>query len=178
MLEWTTLSEINNYGFEIQMSVLDSVHYTTLPGSFIPGHGTTNTPHTYQFAVSNPPAAAFYRLKQTDLDGSIWFSEGIRIVALTGLKEGEIPTVFALFQSYPNPFNPSTRISYDVPTSSHVNIEVFNMLGAHVATLVNEMRLPGRYSVSFEAGDLPSGLYFYRLKSESYTEVKRMLLMK
>ncbi len=178
VLDWSTLSELNNYGFEIQTSVQDSLHYFSVPNGFVPGHGTTNVPHVYQFTVINPPVEAFYRLKQIDLDGSTWYSDGVLVAMLTGVNEREIPSVFAVYQNYPNPFNPSTTIGYDVPVAGHVSVEIFNMLGEHVATLVNEILLPGRHSVLFNGEGIPSGLYFYRLKTESYSVVKRMVLMK
>jgi hypothetical protein len=99
---------------------------------------------------------------------------------LTGVREiaSETPESFRLEQNYPNPFNPSTRISFQITTNSFVSLKIYDMLGCEVATLVNEEMKPGSYEMSFGARNLASGTYSYRLSAGSYTEVKRMILMK
>ncbi len=101
--------------------------------------------------------------------------------ASTGVDEkdnGEIPTAFALEQNYPNPFNPTTAISYQLPVIGFVTLKVYDLLGREVATLVNETKAPGNYEVNFNASNLPSGVYFYRLKAEEFVETKKMILLK
>jgi hypothetical protein len=90
----------------------------------------------------------------------------------------EIPDAYALEQNYPNPFNPVTSISYALPVSGEVLLTVFNMLGQEVAVLVNEMQEPGDKTVSFDASNLPSGVYTYRITAGTFTDVKKMLLIK
>ena len=85
---------------------------------------------------------------------------------------------FELAQNYPNPFNPSTTIRYSIPAFGAVNINVYNVLGKEVATLVNEVKSPGTYSVDFDSMNLPSGIYFYTLKSDTYSITRKMLLLK
>lgn len=85
---------------------------------------------------------------------------------------------FKLENNYPNPFNPVTTINYSIPVQSAVKLEVYNILGQKIATLVNEVKLPGSYSEEFKAGSLPSGIYFYRLTSENFSLTKKMLLLK
>ncbi|MDA0986831.1 MAG: T9SS type A sorting domain-containing protein [Bacteroidetes bacterium] len=99
---------------------------------------------------------------------------------LTDVKqmEGVIPTEFTLLQNYPNPFNPSTKIVYGIPTEVKVSLRLFNLLGQEVATLVNDNQKPGKYSVDFNATNLSSGIYIYRLEAGSVTFTKKMLLMK
>lgn len=92
-------------------------------------------------------------------------------------REG-IPGDFALNQNYPNPFNPSTIIGYEVATAGFVSLKVFNMLGEEVATLVSEMKSPGMYETSWSADGLPSGVYFYRMTAGSFTETRRMMVLK
>jgi hypothetical protein len=91
---------------------------------------------------------------------------------------GIVPGEFALEQNYPNPFNPTTDIVYSIPKQSRVKLEVFNILGQRVATLVDETKIAGQYSVSFGASNLSSGVYVYRLSSETQTISKKMVLMK
>jgi hypothetical protein len=89
-----------------------------------------------------------------------------------------IPSTYALTQNFPNPFNPTTLIRYDLPKDSHVRIRIFDMLGREVATLVNEMERAGFKSVNWDASRLASGLYFCQLEAASFTSVKKMLLLK
>ncbi len=90
----------------------------------------------------------------------------------------EVPRVFALFNNYPNPFNPSTEISFSVPAGMHVRLAVYNLLGQEVATLVNEYKNAGTYTVPFSAQNMASGVYFYSIKAGNYSDVKKMVLMK
>ncbi len=98
---------------------------------------------------------------------------------ITGVRgEGSVPFEFRLEQNYPNPFNPSTEIRYQMSEVRYVELKVFDVLGQEVTTLVDEVKHVGKHSVLFDAGNLPSGVYFYRLTAGSYVETKRMLLLK
>ena len=104
--------------------------------------------------------------------------------SLTGINNNEIPGEFKLSQNYPNPFNPSSVISYEISKASFVRLKVYDLLGREVSSLVNEQKSPGKYSVTFSATALSSGIYFYRLDavnsdgSVSFTDIKRMMLIK
>lgn len=89
-----------------------------------------------------------------------------------------IPNSFKLGQNYPNPFNPTTRINYSVPVSGLVNLQIFDITGRLIQTLVNEVKNPGSYIVEFNANTLSSGTYFYRLEGHNFVETKKMLLIK
>jgi hypothetical protein len=99
---------------------------------------------------------------------------------LTSVREiaSGVPGSFNLEQNYPNPFNPTTTIGFGIRASGFVSLKVFDILGREIATLVNEKMKTGIYEISFDATGLASGTYFYRLSAGSYTEVKRMTLMK
>ena len=90
----------------------------------------------------------------------------------------QIPAEYQLYQSYPNPYNPSVTIQYDVPKEEYVRIVVFNTLGQQVATLINERRMPGRYSVTWNAQNVPSGAYWYRMTAGEFNETRKMVLLK
>jgi len=94
------------------------------------------------------------------------------------VEESGIPTAFELYQNYPNPFNPTTNIKYALPKESRVRIAVFNILGQEVATLVNSVMPAGYHNVDFKANNIPSGMYIYKIETENFTQVKKMLLMK
>jgi hypothetical protein len=100
---------------------------------------------------------------------------------LVGVQEPTIETVpkdFALDQNYPNPFNPSTTIAFDIPRQSHVSLKVYNILGQEVAALVNEVRAAGRYREQWNANNAASGIYFYSIRAGSFTETRKMMLVK
>ncbi len=89
-----------------------------------------------------------------------------------------LPIAFKLYQNYPNPFNPTTTIQFNVPSSGFVSLKVYDVLGREVRTLVDKMEQPGNYTVTFNAGNLPSGVYFYMLEAGRFTAVKKMMVLK
>ena len=104
-------------------------------------------------------------------EGSIIFKTG------NGTNNIEI-TTYELFDNYPNPFNPSTKIIYQIPERGNVSLKVYDMLGKEITTLVEEYRDEGRYEINFDAGNLASGIYIYQLRANNYIATKKMLLMK
>jgi hypothetical protein len=95
-----------------------------------------------------------------------------------GPSSNEVPAQFSLSQNYPNPFNPSTTIKFDLPKTSYVNLTVYDVLGREVFVLVNERRDAGDYEVRFDGSNLASGVYFYRLQTESFVDTKKLLLLR
>jgi hypothetical protein len=89
-----------------------------------------------------------------------------------------VPDAFALNQNYPNPFNPSTKIQFEIPEARFVTLKVYNLLGQEVASLINDRLEAGRYRAEFDARNLPSGTYIYRLQAGTFTETKKMLLLR
>ena len=178
-LRWKTVSEVNNFGFDVQRSTAQAGDYQSITGSFVRGQGTTNVPHNYSYTDNGPGTGqVFYRLKQYDLDGTFHYSDGIAVNLLTGVAGGEFPTQFTLGQSYPNPFNPSTVIRYGLPQAAEVVLEVFNMLGQRVAVLVNEKQESGYHEVTFRPTGLASGAYFYTIRAGDFYASKKLVLLK
>jgi hypothetical protein len=111
--------------------------------------------------------------------GNNLFIDSICVKSPLGIiNNNGIPEVFSLSQNYPNPFNPSTQISFSLPKAADVKLVVFDILGREVLTLVNEFRSAGNHNVEFNASALSSGVYFYRLETDNFTDTKRMLLVK
>jgi hypothetical protein len=164
-LTWTTVSETNNYGFNVQRNGANI--------AFIQGHGTTIEQYTYSCADDPGPGKYQYRLQQVDLDGTATLSETILIDVAA-----PVPTTFVLNQNYPNPFNPSTQIAFSVTKDGPVTLRVFDILGRQVATLVNENRKPGQYTERFDGNRLASGVYMYVLQSGEGRLTSRMILSK
>ncbi|MFA6467650.1 MAG: ice-binding family protein [Bacteroidota bacterium] len=179
LLQWSTATEVNNYGFEIErtdVSRQSSVISWNKLG-FVEGSGTTNAPKQYSFSDESLLEGKYsYRLKQIDRDGKFEYSQAVE-VTITGA-----PKEYALMNNFPNPFNPSTMIHYSLANTAKVSLKVYNVIGEEVADLVNSSQEAGNYSVPFTAssgsGILTSGVYFYRLQSGAFVETKKMLLMK
>jgi hypothetical protein len=168
LLSWTTATELNNNGFEVERKSGKGFEAV----GFVPGFGTTTEPHSYNFTDSDVQAGSYaYRLKQVDLDGTYEYSDEIEVEVIA-------PSEFTLEQNYPNPFNPITTINYQIPEFSFVTLKVYDILGNEVSILVNEGQFTGSYEVKLDATELPSGVYFYQLKAGSFVETKKMVLMK
>ena len=179
-LNWTTSTETNNLGFEIERNIIQSEsdgEWITI--GFKEGHGTTTEIQNYQFIdnISDIQATSLsYRLKQIDYDGSYEYSDEV-------LVDNPAPVDYALQQNYPNPFNPSTMIRYEIPGQARndnmlVVLKVYDVLGNEIATLVNEEKPAGTHEVKFSATALPSGIYFYRIQSGVFIQTKKMILLR
>jgi len=168
-LRWSTATELNNSGFDIERRSNTS-DWTKI--SFIPGFGTTSETKSYSFSDNNLSAGKYcYRLKQVDFDGTFEYSNVV---------EGEVIAVnkFELSQNYPNPFNPSTSIRFNLPVASNVKLSVYNLLGQQVKSIVNGFRTAGSHTVTFDASDLSSGVYIYRIEANNFTQTRKMTLIK
>lgn len=178
-LDWVTLSETNNYGFEVQRSEGTQESYQKLSNGFVPGHGTTTQEHLYSYIDATVTSGQWsYRLKQIDLTGIAHFTDVLRVDVNTAASPESVPTEFSLGQNYPNPFNPSTTITLALPRDARVSLEVYNTLGQKVAQLVDATLSAGYHSVTFDASQLASGVYLYRMTAGDYVATKKLLLMK
>jgi hypothetical protein len=173
VLEWATISEVNNYGFNVQRLNETSKNYETV--GFVEGKGTTLKPQSYSF--TDAVAGTAYRLEQIDNNG---LKNYFGPIYLNPNSVGEnVPTVFKLNQNYPNPFNPTTNITFSLANSGQTTLKVYNILGNEVATLFNGNAEAGKqYVVNFDAKNLTSGMYFYKLQNGNSVEVKKLTLVK
>jgi hypothetical protein len=178
-LDWATLTETNNYGFEVQKSERSTEGFQTIPNSLVLGHGTTLSPQSYTYTDAGAAAGTwYYRLRQIDLDGASHFTSPIGVDVAADVREEPIPTKFALHQNYPNPFNPTTRITFGVSENGFVSLKVVDVLGREIATLINEELEPGSYTAVFDAHELTSGVYIYTLKAGKFHESRKLLLVR
>lgn len=173
-LHWQTLSETNNYGFEIQRSI-DKFEYYKI--GFVLGNGTTSEEQNYLFSDNNVNSGTFYyRLKQIDLDGSYEYSYILKV-------DLSLPGEFILEQNYPNPFNPETIIKYCLPEESLVTLNIFSVYGQLVKTLLSEVQLPGFYHIIWDGTNengviVSSGIYIYSIQTNNFSSYKKMLFIK
>ncbi len=174
-LNWSTATEKNNSGFEVERKILEFPEKDSSTWEkiiFIEGNGTSTRPHSYSFTDKNLSSGKYsYRLKQIDLNGSYHYSNSAEVSI-------QAPAKFSLDQNYPNPFNPSTKINYSIPEKSFISLKVYDILGKEVAALVNEQKPAGSYEVNFNASGLASGIYIYKLESGGNILTRKMLLMK
>jgi hypothetical protein len=174
ILNWTTASELNNQGFEIEHS-LDNENFSKI--GFVPGFGTTSEMKTYSFRISDVASGVqYFRLRQFDFDGTSTIYNSVEVT-------GPLPNTFALNQNHPNPFNPSTTISFSLPVEANVSIKLFNMLGQEVAQIAEKDFQAGNHNVEFNASNLSSGAYIYTLEAVgengiNFKSTKKMLLLR
>ena len=161
-LDWHVASEINNAGFQVERSTSPTSGFERI--GFVAGNGTSGAAN-YSFTDLNPVSGQllYYRLKQIDFDGTFEYSDVIEVEALTH--------AIALHANYPNPFNPTTTITFDLPVQQQASLEVYDLMGRKIEMLVDGVLPAGRHEFNFDARQLASGMYIYRLT----TPIKRWL---
>ncbi len=177
-LNWSTSAEVNNSGFTVQRKNLNDRNGVWISAGFVNGSGTTTSANDYSFTDRNLNTGTYaYRLKQIDFNGNFEYHELSNQVSIG------VPSEFALSQNYPNPFNPSTTISFDLPSESKVSVSVFDMSGRLVQSLIEGTLPAGYHTSAFNASNLSSGVYVYRLQASSaiggeFSATKKMTLIK
>jgi hypothetical protein len=171
-LSWKTATEINNYGFEVERCALSAERQAWEKIGFVNGNGNSNSPKDYSFVDDNVTAGKYsYRLKQIDNDGQFEYSKAIEV-------DFGAPKKFELSQNYPNPFNPTTTIRFNLSEAGNVKLTLFNILGQEIRTLVNEFKEAGTHTINFNASDLNSGMYIYKIEAGSFVQTRKMTLVK
>jgi hypothetical protein len=173
-LNWTTSSETNNQGFDIERKAAGTEDWSKV--GYLNGIGTTTEQRSYSFNDRADVGSYNYRLKQIDFNGSYNYH------ALTSEVVVGIPTVYAISQNYPNPFNPTTKIDFELPYDGKVSIILYDISGREVAKLVNEVMTAGFHNTQFNGSNLASGMYFYRISAQggnqNFVNTKKMMLIK
>jgi hypothetical protein len=171
LLQWMTVTEIDNYGFDIERRSVPYGQWQKI--DFVEGRGTSNCPKSYVYDDKNIVSGRYaYRLKQIDNDGSFKYSYETEVLINTAPKK------YSLSDGYPNPFNPATTIKFSVPEKSRVVLTIYNLLGQEVATLVDGTMEPGEYQKVFHAEHLASGIYLSVFDHGRDRLVKKLVLMK
>ncbi|MCK6605503.1 MAG: T9SS type A sorting domain-containing protein [Ignavibacteriaceae bacterium] len=173
-LHWSTATETNNLGFEVERKAANG---SFVKVGFVSGKGTTTNTSSYSYQDKNvQPGTYSYRLRQIDLDGTSEYSNVIETEVLR-------PNEYALNQNYPNPFNPSTKLSFSLAVDAKVTVKIFNVLGQEISTLINGNLTAGSHNVNFNAAGLQSGVYFAKMEAKgidgsSFSDIKKMILNK
>ena len=170
-LNWITATESNNERFEIERSVVNSQVWNKVGA--VHGFGNSTQPVSYSFNDNGLSAGNYnYRLKQIDFNGNFEY-HNLNSEVLIG-----VPGNFELTQNYPNPFNPVTQIDFQIPADGNINLSVYDNNGKLVSVLTDGFRPAGYYKVIFNASDISSGVYYYRLNADKFSEVKKMMVIK
>lgn len=173
-LNWSTVTEINNAGFEVERKQTSSSSWSKI--GFVSGNGNYVGVKHFTFTDKVNTGNYSYRLKQMDFNGSY---EYFNLSNEVGVG---VPVKFDISQNYPNPFNPSTKIDYELPNDAVVSILLFDISGRVVSSLVNETKTAGFYTVQLNAANLTSGTYFYRISAQgqnsNFNTTKKMTLIK
>ena len=173
-LKWETATETNNRGFEIERSS-DNKSFSTV--GFVSGKGTATEKSSYVYIDKNiSEGKTLYRLKQVDFDGTYAYSGIVEV-------NYSLPVEFSISQNYPNPFNPSTTIKFSLAADAKVTVDIFNLLGEKVVSLIDGEYSAGKHVVNFDASMLSSGTYFYVMNAAGkdgtrFSSTKKMILMK
>lgn len=170
-LVWATATETNSQHFIVQRK-LGEGEWTD--AGIVKSAGTSTTTKNYSYTDRNLAAGKYsYRLKQVDFDGTSQTFNAVEV-------EVGIPTAFDLSQNYPNPFNPTTRIEFAIPTPANVTLEVYDISGQKVATLVSGYMNAGYHFVDLDAVryGMSSGTYIYRISADKFSSIKKMILVK
>ena len=175
-LNWTTYSEINNYGFYIERSP-DNINYEEI--GFIKGSGTSTVENTYSYIDTDSKNAGdyYYRLKQIDFDGTYEYSEIMKLAVAA-------PKNYRLEQNYPNPFNPVTTIKFQIPEASEIALTVYDLSGKEIKTLLNEQKSAGYYNIEWNGTNnsgmqVSSGVYIYKLRTNTgFVKSQKMIFLK
>jgi len=184
ILEWSLKDTGPIKGFNIYRSTSDSTGFVKINNKLIEiisPYETTISLYYSDHSIVQSGLTYYYKLEQINIGGGKVLYGPKSIFVEKGTLG--IPLKYNLSQCYPNPFNPSTTIKFAIPRKSHVIIEVFNLLGQNVATLLDEEKLPGYYKAIWDGKDnhglpLSSGLYFYRIKTKNYSNTKKMILIR
>jgi len=171
---------------QVWVSTTDSAisSFTNYLGTIIWPAGSTYGAFAMQFydlsAFSGQNIRIAFRYVSSNSDGYVVMLDYFQMFGTVGINQigTNVPSKFALHQNYPNPFNPTTKIKFDLAKSSPVRLEVFNNLGQLVKTIFNDNKTAGYYETDFNASSLPSGVYYYKITTNYFTEIKKMVLIK
>jgi hypothetical protein len=158
---------------------LTAAAQTKVPGSVLAsGGGVSSNDNHRVIATIGQPIVGKADNDDNQVHSGFWSQKVNIVTSVEAIEDELLPTEFRLEQNYPNPFNPATTIQFSVAEHSDVKIRVYDILGREVAGIVDQSYQPGVYKAVFEAGDLPSGLYIYRIQAGSFSDAKKLMLLK
>lgn len=180
LLKWGTATEVNNFGFEIERAYSSPNSWETI--DFVLGSGTSNVPIDYELLDSavNMSGLVFYRLKQIDIVGTYEYSDTVVVDFLTSIiqENNNVPSQFCVSNNYPNPFNPSTKFNFDIPSQQDLTIKLYDLNGKLVKQIASQEFLPGSYQLYIDFSNYSSGIYFVKFESQNNVLTKSISFVK
>ncbi len=169
-LNWSTATETNNAGFDIERKLSTSNTWTKV--SNVTGNGNSTVVKNYSYTDKVSTGVYNYRLKQIDFNGNFEYFN------LSNEVNVGIPSAFSISQNYPNPFNPTTKIDYELPFDANVSITLYDISGKEVLNVINESKTAGYHTAQINAANLSSGTYFYNITAGNFVQTKKMTVLK
>lgn len=171
-INYNALDSLISYADSLKQTGYTNTSWSSFSSALVSAKNAKNQNYLATVSVADALGQAKDTLKSA-IDGLV------KIVAAgVDAVNGNNPKAYVLGQNYPNPFNPTTEITYQIPAAGYVSLKVYDMLGREVALLINENKNAGYYNITLNAGNLPSGVYFYKMSSGNYSSVKKFVLMK
>ena len=187
ILNWTTQTETENYGFHVYRSLFEDRDYVKITQSIIPGAGSSEVIHHYSYTDATVDASRtyYYKLASIDYNGNVEYHGPISTgtTDVRSIKHFKIPNDYALEQNYPNPYNPETAINFAIKEAGKVSLKIYNLQGKLVRTLVDEEKPAGNYSVTWNGTDeqgnkLTSSIFLYKLMVNEFEQTCKMTFIK
>ncbi len=180
LLKWGTATEVNNFGFDIERSFNTVLNWETI--DFVLGSGTSNIPINYEYldTTIDQNVVYYYRLKQIDVVGGFEYSDTVMVNLLSSinLDKSNQTTSFMISDNFPNPFNPSTKINFQIPVQQFMQINLYDLEGGLVKEIAKQEFLPGNYQLLLDFSYYSTGIYFVRFESDKNTVTKRLTYIK
>lgn len=180
LLKWGTATEVNNFGFEIERAYNTTSNWETI--DFVLGNGTSNIPINYEYQDTSVlrTGIVYYRLKQVDVIGDFEYSDTINVnfISAITLENSDVPKQFLISNNFPNPFNPSTKMNFQIPVQQLMNINLYDINGKLVKQIAAQEFLPGNYQLILDFSDYSSGIYFVRFETQKNVITKQITFIK
>lgn len=180
LLKWGTATEVNNFGFEIERAYNTTANWETI--DFVLGSGTSNVPINYEYPDTTVlrTGIVYYRLRQVDIIGGFEYSDTVTVNFLSSitLENSDVPKQFLISNNFPNPFNPSTKINFQIPVQQLLKINLYDINGKLVKEIAAQEFLPGSYQLILDFANYSSGIYFVRFETQKNVITKRITFIK
>lgn len=179
LLKWGTATETSNYGYDVERSI-NNINFQAI--GFVEGSGNSNSPkhYTYSDSLVEMSGLVYYRLKQIDFIGTFEYSDTVIVdfASSVTLESSDIPAQFSVSNNFPNPFNPLTKINFELPFRQSLTIDLYDIGGKLVKEVISQEFLPGSYQLSLDFRDYSSGIYFVRFESQKNVVTQKITFVK
>lgn len=179
LLKWGTATETSNYGYDVERSI-NNINFQAI--GFVEGSGNSNSPkhYTYSDSLVEMSGLVYYRLKQIDFIGTFEYTDTVMVDFTSSVIQvsSDVPSKFSVSNNFPNPFNPLTKINFELPFRQSLNIDLYDIGGKLVKKVTSQEFLTGSYQLSLDFSDYSSGIYFVRFESQKNVVTQKITFVK